>query len=272
MKKFSKFLVAGMLVASMALFAGCGGGEEAPAEDEGGEEEAVVLTVGTNAEFAPFEYVNEEDGKTIEGFDIDLIKAIAEDQGMEVEIQNMGFDGLVMAVQNGSIDACIAGMSVTPDRLEQVDFTETYFDAGLSIAVPAKGSDIKTEEDLKGKVVAAQIGTTGAAKCTELKEAGIVKDVKILENINVCMMDMKNGSTDAVIMDIPVNAAYAAAHPEEVVIASEFTVPEGEEEQFAIAVKKDNADLLDKLNTGLKNIKENGKYEELIDKYFGAAE
>ena len=272
MKKFSKVLVAGVMAASMVMFAGCGGGADnadknADANAENGE--AIVLQVGTNAEFSPFEYVNPDDNKTIEGFDIDLISAIAEDQGMTVEINNMEFDGLVMAVQSGQLDAAIAGMSVTPDRAEQVAFTDTYYDAGLNIAVAADNEEIKSEEDLAGKVVASQQGTTGAAKCEELKAAGVVAEVKLLPNINVCMMDMANGAVDAVIMDIPVNNKYVAAHPEETKIAAEFVVPEGEEEQFAIAVAKDNTELLEKLNAGLANVKENGTFDELMDKYFG---
>lgn len=102
MKRFSKVVVAGALAASMILFAGCGGNDNADANKDanaGAEnQESTVLKVGTNAEFAPFEYVNEEDGTTIEGFDIDLINAIAADQGMTVEVENLEFDGLIMAL------------------------------------------------------------------------------------------------------------------------------------------------------------------------------
>lgn len=276
MKKFSKALVAGVMAASMVLFAGCGNGGNDADKNAGGDAEAkggeaVVLQVGTNAAFEPFEYMA-DDGQTPIGFDIDLINAIAADQGMTVEIQNLEFDGLTMAVQNGQLDAAIAGISVTPERMEQVDFTETYYDAGLNIAVAADNADINSEEDLAGKIVAAQQGTTGAAKCEELKGAGVVADVKILPDINVCMLELANGSIDAVIMDIPVNNKYVELHPEEVKIAAEFVVPEGEEEQFAIAVAKDNTELLDKLNAGLQHVKENGTYDELFDKYFGTAE
>ena len=275
MKRFSKVVVAGVLAASMVLFAGCSGGNNNADGDKdvnanAESQESNVLKVGTNAEFAPFEYVNEEDGTTIEGFDIDLINAIAADQGMTVEMENLEFDGLVMDLQNGSIDAAIAGMSVTPERVEQVDFTETYYDAGLNIAVAIDDDSIASEEDLAGKVVTAQQGTTGADKAMELQEAGVVADVKLLANINVCMMALANGEVDAVIMDIPVNNKYVAAHPDEVKIAAEFVVEEPE--QFAIAVAKGNTELLEKLDAGLANVKEDGTYDALIDKYFGAAE
>jgi polar amino acid transport system substrate-binding protein len=252
MKKFSKALVAGVLATSMMLFAGCGGNDAAQDANADAEQEAVVLTVGTNAAFEPFEMMA-EDGETIIGFDVDLINAIAADQGMEVEMVNMEFDGLVMAVQNGQIDASIAGMSITPERQEQVAFSNPYYDAGLNIAVAADNTDITSEADLAGKVVASQMGTTGAAKALELQEAGVVADVKLLENINVCMLALGNGEVDAVIMDIPVNGAYVAAHPEVAKIAAEFEVEVPE--QFGIAVSLDNTELLDKLNAGLENVK-----------------
>ena len=267
MKKFSKVMVAGVLAASMVLFAGCGGGDNK--QDEQKQEGPVKITVGTNAAFEPFEMMA-EDGKTIIGFDIDLINAIAADQGMEVEMVNMEFDGLVMAVQNGQIDAAIAGMSVTPERQEQVAFSETYYDAGLNIAVAADNEDIKSEADLQGKKVASQMGTTGAAKAMELKDAGIVAEVSLLENINVCMMSLDNGEVDAVIMDIPVNGAYVAANPDVAKIAA--PIESGEPESFAIAVSLENEELLAKLNAGLENVKASGKYMEIYDKYFNAAE
>lgn len=275
MKRFSKVVVAGVLAASMVLFAGCSGGNNNADGDKdvnanAESQESNVLKVGTNAEFAPFEYVNEEDGTTIEGFDIDLINAIAADQGMTVEMENMEFDGLIMALENGSIDVAIAGMSVDPKRAKQVDFTETYYDAGLNIAVAIDDDSIASEEDLAGKVVTAQQGTTGANKAMELQEAGVVADVKLLANINVCMMALANGEVDAVIMDIPVNNRYVAAHPDEVKIAADIVAEEPE--QYAIAVAKGNTKLLEKLDAGLANVKEDGTYDALIDKYFGAAE
>lgn len=260
MKKFTKVMVAGVLAASMVFFAGCGGNDK---------KEDNVLTVGTNAAFEPFEMMA-EDGKTIIGFDVDLINAIAEDQGLEVEMVNMEFDGLVMAVQNGQLDAAIAGMSVTPERQEQVAFTNTYYDAGLNIAVAADNTDINSEADLAGKTVASQMGTTGAAKSLELKEAGLIAEVKLLDNINVCMLALGNGEVDAVIMDIPVNGAYVAANPDVAKIAA--PIESGEPESFAIAVSKDNTELLDKLNAGLENVIASGKYMEIYDKYFAAAE
>ena len=268
MKKFTKVMVAGVLAASMVFFAGCGGNNDKQ-DDKQGADAATVLKVGTNAAFEPFEMMA-EDGKTIIGFDVDLINAIAADQGLEVEMVNMEFDGLVMAVQNGQIDAAIAGMSVTPERQEQVAFSNTYYDAGLNIAVAADNTSINSEADLQGKKVASQMGTTGAAKALELKDAGVIAEVSLLENINVCMMSLSNGEVDAVIMDIPVNGAYVAANPDVAKIAA--PIESGEPESFAIAVSLENEELLAKLNAGLENVIANGKYMEIYDKYFSAAE
>lgn len=268
MKKFTKVMVAGVLAASMVFFAGCGGNNDKQ-DDKQGADAATVLKVGTNAAFEPFEMMA-EDGKTIIGFDVDLINAIAADQGLEVEMVNMEFDGLVMAVQNGQIDAAIAGMSVTPERQEQVAFSNTYYDAGLNIAVAADNTSINSEADLQGKKVASQMGTTGAAKALELKDAGVIAEVSLLENINVCMMSLSNGEVDAVIMDIPVNGAYVAANPDVAKIAA--PIESGEPESFAIAVSLENEELLAKLNAGLENVIANGKYMEIYDKYFTAAE
>ena len=268
MKKFTKVMVAGVLAASMVFFAGCGGNNDKQ-DDKQGADAATVLKVGTNAAFEPFEMMA-EDGKTIIGFDVDLINAIAADQGVEVEMVNMEFDGLVMAVQNGQIDAAIAGMSVTPERQEQVAFSNTYYDAGLNIAVAADNTSINSEADLQGKKVASQMGTTGAAKALELKDAGVIAEVSLLENINVCMMSLSNGEVDAVIMDIPVNGAYVAANPDVAKIAA--PIESGEPESFAIAVSLENEELLAKLNAGLENVIANGKYMEIYDKYFTAAE
>ena len=270
MKKFTKVMVAGVLAASMAFFAGCGNSNDKQNEQaNSGAQETVVLKVGTNAAFEPFEMMD-ADGKTIIGFDVDLINAIAEDQGFKVEMVNMEFDGLVMAVQNGQIDAAIAGMSVTPERQEQVAFSNTYYDAGLNIAVAADNTSINSEADLQGKKVASQMGTIGAAKALELKDAGVIAEVTLLENINVCMMSLSNGEVDAVIMDIPVNGAYVAANPDVAKIAA--PIESGEPESFAIAVSLENEELLAKLNAGLENVIANGKYMEIYDKYFTAAE
>jgi len=261
MKKFLKISLVALLVLSLLSFAGCAKKEEPKAEAP--KEEEKVFVVGTEPTFPPFEMTDEKTGEII-GFDIDLIKAIAEDQGFKVEVQNLGFDGLIPAVQTGNIDIVASGMSIRPDRLEQVDFSEPYIDAGLAIAVANNNEDIKGEDDLAGKTVAVQIGTTGAGKAQELKDAGLIKEIKTFNTCDVVMLELMNGGVDVVINDLPVTEAFIAKQPGKIKIVGDVL----ESDSYGFAVKKGNSELLDKINAGLKNLKENGKFAEIQAKYF----
>lgn len=264
MKKFTKFAVAGLLALSLAGLTACGGNNDndQAANNDAPPADEKTYIVGTNATFPPFEF-QDEDGN-IMGFDVELIKAIAADQGLAVEVQDMEFDGLIMALQNESIDIVVAGMTMDEDRRAQVAFTDSYYTAGLNIAVAADNTTIQGVDDLKDKVVAAQIGTTGAIKTAELAEQGLVKEAKVLADVNLCMMDLANGGCDAVINDIPVTKAYMLANPDTIKVVGEEFDPE----EYGIAVNQNNTALLEKLNTGLANVIENGTYDELYTKYF----
>lgn len=266
LSKYLKFTFVALLVFSLVAFAGCGGKEEANAPQGEGQQENTeekVYIVGTEPTFPPFEMLDETTGE-ITGFDIELIKAIADDQGFKVEVQNLGFDGLIPAVQTGNIDIVASGMSIRLDRAEQVDFSEPYIDAGLAIAVPVNNEDIQGEEDLAGKTVAVQIGTTGAAKAQELKDAGIIKEIKTFNTVDVVMMELINGGVDAVINDLPVTEAYMAKQPGKIKIVGDVL----ESDSYGFAVRKGNTELLEKINAGLNNLKENGTFDELLAKYF----
>lgn len=264
MKKIIKMALVGLLVLSFITFAGCAKKEEPKAEAPKEEpKKEVVYRVGTEPTFPPFEMTDEKTGEII-GFDIDLIKAIAEDQGLKIEIVNLGFDGLIPAVQSGNIDIIASGMSITADREKEVDFSEPYIDAGLAIAVRGNNDDIKGKDDLKGKTVAVQIGTTGANKAQELKDAGLIKEIKTFNTVDVVMLELMNGGVDAVINDKPVTEAFIAKQPGKIKIVGEVL----ESDSYGFAVKEGNKELLDKINTGLKKVKESGKYAELQKKYF----
>lgn len=254
--KFKK-LVGLALVASLAMTAlvGCGGKKE---EAKDGEK---VVVVGTNPTFAPFEFQDKEGNMT--GFDLDLMSAIGEDQGFAVEFKSMEFDALTGALATGQIDVAAAGISVTPERNEKVLFSEPYMNASLGVVVTNDNNDIKTPEDLKDKVVCAQIGTTGAEAATALKEEGIVKEVKLLADFNVCVQEILNGGSDACINDMPVNLNYMAAHPGDIKVLDDLYATD----YYAITVAKDATELQGKINAGLKNLVKNGKYEELCKKY-----
>lgn len=271
MKKIGKLAVTGLLVLTMMVGVGCSskapsGGATVPKDTpkDTPKVEDKVYIVGTNPIFAPFEFVGADD--KITGFDIDLIQAIADDQGFKIEVQDMGFDVLIGSVQTGAIDIIASGMSIDEDRIKQVAFSTGYVEAGLSIAVAEGNTTIKGIDDLKGKIVSAQIGTTGADKCYDLEEKGIVKAVRILENANLCMLDLQNGGVDAVINDIPVTEDYIAKQPGKVKVVGEpFDVA-----TFGFAVNLEATELQEKINTGLANVIANGTYDTIHAKYLSS--
>jgi len=255
-----KSLTAVILLAALVLtlgLAGCGGQESASSDSK-------KLIVGTEPTFPPFEY-QDENTKEIVGFDIDLIKAIAEEAGYEVEIQSLGFDGLIGALKSGNIDVIMSGMSITPEREEEVDFGTPYFDAGLMLAVPTDNTTINSFDDLQGKTVAVQIGTTGATKAEELKQAGIVKEVKTFDTMDAVFLELLNGTVDAVINDKPVNEVFMAKNPGKIKMVGDIV----DGEQYGFAVASGQTELLQKLNEGLEKVKASGKYDEIKAKYFG---
>lgn len=272
MKIGKKYFIVLLLALAVALV-GCGsGGTPAPGGQEGkatpGSSESKppapekTYIVGTEPTFAPFEYIDEDTGEII-GFDVELIKAIGEAAGVKLEIESLGFDGLIPGLQSGLIDIAIAGISVDPERAEAVDFGPSYFNACLKIAVAEGNDKINSVEDLKGKTVAAQIGTTGALKAQELKDEGIVKDVMIYNTMDVVFLELIQGGVDAVINDLPVTEVYMKRNPGKVKLVGEPF----EEEEYAYAVKKGNTELLSKLNKGLEQVKASGKFDELVMKY-----
>lgn len=249
-----KHFIRTALVLALVLFAaGCAGKDDN------------VLTVGTEPTFPPFEFMDESTGK-IDGFDIALITAMAEKAGYEVKITNVAFDGLIAALQSGNIDLVASGMSITPERQESVLFSDPYIDAGLTIAVASGTTAISGEADLKGKAAAVQIGTIGADKAQELLDQGILKSVKTYNTIDVAFLDLLNGAVDAVINDGPVNEAYLAKNPGKIKIVGDVLASD----QYGFAVAKSNKDLMEKLNAALKELIEDGTYDRLIEKYFGA--
>lgn len=254
MKKFGRLFLASLLVFALVFtLTGCGGGA---AEEK-------VLRAGTNATFPPFEMQKEGE---FTGFDMDLIRAIGEAQGYQVEIKHMDFKALIPALDNDKIDAAIAGMSIKPDRLKSVDFTVPYFDAGLIIAVADTNDTIKSTEDLKGKKLAAQNGTTGAAYCDSIKKQDPKTEVRVFDDIGAAFMDLEKGGVDAVVNDHPVTAYYlkTTATSKAKTVGDVFSA----EEQYGIAVKKGNQETLDLLNEGLQKIKDNGKFDEIYNKWF----
>lgn len=268
MKKVFKLLIVSLLIISLvAAVAGCGKTTEPPKQSAPQPAPAAKakIKVGSETTFPPFEMVDPKDNGKYIGFDIELIKAIGEAAGFDVEIVSLGFDGLIPAVQSGNIDMAVSAMTITDKRKEAVDFSDPYFDAGLKIAVLTKNDTIKTVDDLKGKRLGVQIGTTGAAYADDLKKKGVVKEIKTFNTIDLVFAELKKGGIDAVINDMPVTADYIKAGNADVKQVGDLL----QGEQYGFAVKKGNKELLDKVNAGLKKVKESGKYQEIYNKYIG---
>lgn len=215
-----------------------------------------VVYVGTNAEFAPFEYL--EKNKVV-GFDIDLLDAISKETGLEFKVQDMAFDGLLPALQTKKVDMVIAGMSATPERKKAVAFSKPYFKAKQVVITKGVDKSLKSFKDLSGKKVGVMLGFTGDTVVSE------IKGVKV-ERFNAsyaAIMALSQNKIDAVVLDSEPAKKYTANN-KQLIIAS---IP-AEEEDYAIAVRKNDKELLDKINAALDKIKANGEYDKLLKKYF----
>ena len=225
-----------------------------------------VITVGTNAEFPPFEYIG-NDGQP-DGFDMAVIKAIGEAEGFEVKITNMEFKSLIASLSTGSLDAVIAGMTVTDERKQSVDFSDSYYTAKQCIVVPAD-SDIKSLADLNGKKIAVQEGTTGDLLCTPAEDNDVITDasteVKRFKKGTDAVVTLNNGGVDAVVIDKNPAETFVANNEGKLKLIEDETSTE----EYAIAVGKGNSELLEKINSGLKKIKEDGTFDKLVAEYIG---
>lgn len=252
MKNVLVFLMMAIMACSM-LLTGCGGEEKKAADS------AKVLRVGTEPVFAPFEFPK-EGSKDLTGFDIELIEALGKQMGYKVEMVSMGFDALIPALNSNNIDVAIAGMTITDERKKVVDFTESYYTSGLMIMV-RKDSNVKSIDDLKGKTIACQIGTTGENKSRTVEGA----KVKAFNTQDEASLELKNGGADAVIGDAPVIEYYMTK------AGKDFAKTVGERmeaEPYGIAVKK-GSKLAGDLNKALAELKKSGEYDKLYTKWFG---
>lgn len=256
-----KRIISLLVIAVMAmavLLTGCAGEPDTKDVADGTKK---VLRVGTTADFPPFEFKAGSKNEEYAGFDMDLIRAVGEELGYEVEIQNLAFDGLVPALNAGNIDVIISSVSITPQRQERVLFTEPYYQSGLTIVVPMENTDIKSLDDLVGKKVAVQISTTAEQRLKDMDGVQITEFSSSADTF----MELKAGGVDAVVNDRPVNDYYIASTGNtNVRVVNEWSVTE----DYAIAMDKKQSELCMKINEALKNIRDNGKYQEIHDKWF----
>ena len=251
MKKGLKWTFA--LAATSVLLGACGADDTEKTSGEGKD----TYVAGTEATFAPFEYMDEK-GNVV-GIDKELIDGIAEEMNIDIEMKNVGWDSIFEGVKGDTIDIGASAITITEKREKDYDFTDPYFEATQLIVVKSD-SDITSLEDLEGKKVSVQINTTGheAAK----KEFGETNpDISAFENLPTAILEMLNGSVDATIADNAVVYEYIKNNPDK-----ELKVIEDdafEKEQYALMVKKGNEELLNVLNEGLKKLKENGKLDQI---------
>lgn len=220
-----------------------------------------VLVVGTNAEFPPFEFVG-DDGEP-DGFDIALIKAVGEKLGVEVQVENMEFASLVSSI-GSKIDVAIAGMTVTDERKEAVDFSESYYVAVQYVLLP-EGSEIATAEDLKNKTIGVQLGTTGDIIASDIEGATVNSYNKAVDAVN----DLVNGRVDCVIVDKNPALVFESKFQDEgsKVIAVDGAQFEFGSEEYAIAMPKGDTALADAINGAIMELKADGTFEELVKTY-----
>ncbi len=252
--KWSSLLV--MMVCCLALLVGCGSDSSSTSSSD------KVLRVGAETTFPPFEFA--DDKGNYAGFALDLIHAIADEMGYTVEFKSMGFDALIPALSSGQIDTIISAMSITDERKQTVLFSDPYYRSGVAIVVRKDNQDIKGKADLEGKTIACQIGNTGSMLAEEIADTKVIN----FDGANQAFLQLKNGGADAVMVDLPVAQDYMKKDAD-----NSFKVVGDvlEAEDYGIAVAKNNTELMDKINAALKKLKDNGKYDEIYNKWFGEA-
>lgn len=248
MKILSKALVATLALALVGSMAGCA--------QQGKLKEKDKLIVATNAAFQPFEYMDK--GKIV-GIDADMTEQIAKDLGVTLQIDNMNFDSVVTAVSTGKADIAAAGLSKTPDREKAVDFSEPYYDASQVIIVKNDNAAITGKDTLKGKKIAVQKGTTGDDLATKLVgDSNITRFNASTDAISA----LKEGKVDAVVIDSFPAKVFVKQNSDIKIVGEGLT-----SEQYCIAVRKGNKELLDAVNQSIQKLKSSGQFDEIIKKY-----
>ena len=271
MKKYLKAVFAFAMTTTMLFaMAGCGSSPEAnngeeqntevtQGETEGTEGETTgdVFVMATNAEFPPYEFY---EGQDIVGIDVEIARAVAESMGKELKVEDMAFDSIIPAILSGKADIGAAGMTVTEDRKASVDFTDTYVKASQVIIIKGDNTEITGAADVEGKAIGVQLGTTG-----DLYASDVTDTVERYNKGFEAVQALAQGKIDAVIIDDQVAKALAADNADVKVLDEPFT-----EEEYAIAVKKGNTELVEQINAALAELKESGKLQEIVDKYITA--
>jgi len=269
MKKFSKIAIISLLIGVLVISTGCSnnGANNGDVTTSGDSiskideiKAAGKIVLGTSADYPPYEFHKEVNGKDeIVGFDIEIAKEIAKSLGVELEIKDMDFDGLLLALNADKVDFVIAGMTPDPERLKAVDFSEIYYKAVHGVVVKTDNKDMfKTVEDLTGKKVGAQKGAIQEKIAVE-EISGV--QLKSLSKIPDLILEVKNNKIDAVVMEKPVADAYVDKNKDLMLMDLTFDDGEG---GSAVAVKKGNTDLVDEINKTLDNLIKDGSVDKFV--------
>lgn len=276
MKKLTALMLSSAMMLSLAACGGSASTEtvsseaassEAVSTEEAASADAAAvttvnagkLTMSTNAAFPPYEMTT--DSGELEGIDIDVAAAVAEKLGLELQVDDMDFDAALLAAQNGKSDMVMAGVTVTDERLKVMDFSDTYAEGIQSIIVP-EDSDIATADDLSGKTIGTQRGTTGYLYCTD--DFG-EENVIAYDDGLTAVQALNNGQVDAVVIDNAPAQEFVAANPGLKILDTAYA-----QEDYAIGVAKGNTQLLDAINGALEELQDDGTLQAIVDKYITA--
>ena len=254
MKKFFALLLTLAMVLSLAA---CG--SSSMTVEDG------TLVMATNAEFPPYEYM---EGNEVVGIDADIAKAIADELGLKLRIENMEFDSIISSIKEGKADVGLAGMTVTPERLEEVSFTTSYA-TGVQVVIVTEDSAITSVDDLfaegANNTIGVQLATTGDLYSTwDIEDEGLGTVDRYNKGADA-VMALKSGKVDCVIIDNEPAKAFVAENEGLKILDSEYAV-----EDYAIAINKDNKELLEAVDKALQKLIDDGTVQEIVDKYIGA--
>ena len=258
-----KLLAVILTVAMVFAFTACGGGST----DENGLStvQAGKLHMATNAAFPPYEMTDDSGG--FEGIDVEIAEKLAAKLGLELVVDDMDFSSVLTSVQGGKADIAMAGLTVTPDRQKNVDFTDSYA-TGVQVVIVPEDSDIKTIDDLaKDKMIGTQEGTTGFIYCSDTPENGGFGEDHVIAYTNgaTAIQALLAGKVNAVVIDSQPAKEFVAANDGLKILETEFV-----SEDYAIGVSKDNPELLEAVNNALNELIEDGTVQEILDKYIKA--
>ena len=274
MKKLTALLLGAAMVLSLAACGGTASSSEAASSSEGASSEAATevttvepgkLIMTTNAAFPPYEMTT-DDGD-YEGIDVEIAGAIADKLGLELVIDNKDFDAALLAVQGGeAADMVMAGVTVTDERKAVMDFTDSYA-SGVQVVIVPEDSDIASIDDMQGKMIGVQRGTTGDLYCSDTVENGGfgAENVTPYPDGLTAVQALMNGQVDCVVIDNAPAQEFVTANPGLKILDTEYA-----NEDYAIGVAKGNTQLLDALNTAIAELKADGTIQSILDKYISA--